>query len=68
MGGRIYLDVGIEEGPDEVADVRRLRDQLIARGYRLDDTLRYVEEEGADHHESRWGGRFREALPFLLGT
>ena len=68
VGGRIYLDVGIEEGPDELADVRRLRDQLIARGYRLDDTLRYVEEEGADHHESRWGGRFREALPFLLGT
>jgi hypothetical protein len=27
-----------------------------------------VEEEGADHHESRWGGRFRDALPFLLGT
>jgi len=68
VGGRIYLDVGIEEGPDELADVRRLRDQLVARGYRLDDTLRYVEEEGADHHESRWGGRFRDALPFLLGT
>lgn len=68
VGGRIYLDVGIEEGPDEVADVRRLRNQLVARGYRLDDTLRYVEEEGADHHESRWAARFREALPFLLGT
>ncbi len=68
VGGRIYLDVGIEEGPDEVADVRRLRDQLVARGYRLDHTLRYVEEEGADHHESRWGDRFRDALPFILGT
>lgn len=68
VGGRIYLDVGVEEGPEELADVRRLRDQLIARGYRLDDTLRYVEEAGADHHESRWGGRFRDALPFLLGT
>ena len=68
VGGRIYLDVGIEEGPDEVADVRRLRDELVARGYRLDDTLRYVEEEGAEHHESRWGSRFRDALPFILGT
>ena len=68
VGGRIYLDVGVEEGPDALADVRRLREQLVARGYRLGDTLRYVEEEGADHHESRWGGRFRDALPFLLGT
>ncbi len=68
VGGRMYLDVGTEEGPDAVADVRRLRDQLLALGYRLDDTLRYVEEPGADHHEFRWGDRFRDALPFLLGT
>ena len=68
VGGRIYLDVGIEEGPDELADVRRLRDQLVGRGYRLNDTLRYVEEEGANHHESRWGRRFRDALPYILGT
>ena len=68
VGGRIYLDVGIDEGPDEVADVRRLRDQLVDRGYRLDDTLRYVEEEGAEHHEARWARRFRDALPFILGT
>jgi predicted alpha/beta superfamily hydrolase len=68
VGGRIYLDVGVEEGPDALADVRRLRDQLVARDYHLDDSLRYVEEAGADHHESRWGGRLRDALPFLLGT
>jgi predicted alpha/beta superfamily hydrolase len=68
VGGRIYLDAGSEEGPDELVDTGRLRDQLLARGYRLDDTLRYVEEEGAEHHESRWAARFRRALPFILGA
>ncbi len=68
VGGRIYLDIGTEEGPDELADARKLRDLLVSRGYRLDDTLRYVEDEGADHNESWWGPRLRAALPFLLGT
>jgi predicted alpha/beta superfamily hydrolase len=68
VGGRIYLDVGTEEGDDEVGDARRLRDLLIERGYRLDMNLRYVEDEGADHNESWWGPRLRAALPFLLGS
>ena len=68
VGGRIYLDVGTEEGDDELADARRLRDLLIERGYRLDANLRYVEDEGADHGESWWGPRLRAALPFLLGS
>jgi predicted alpha/beta superfamily hydrolase len=68
VGGRIYLDIGTEEGPDEVADARRLRDLLVRRGYRLDDTLRYFEDEGANHNESWWGPRLRAALPFLLGA
>jgi predicted alpha/beta superfamily hydrolase len=68
VGGRIYLDIGTEEGEDELADARRLRDLLLARGYRLDASLRYVEDEGADHNESWWGPRLRDALPFLLGA
>ena len=68
VGGRVYLDVGTEEGDDELADARRLRDLLLQRGYRLDMNLRYVEDEGADHNESWWGPRLRAALPFLLGS
>ena len=68
VGGRIYLDIGTDEGEDELADARRLRDLLLGRGYRLDRTLRYVEDPGADHHESSWGPRLRAALPFLLGS
>ncbi len=71
LGGReksgvIHVDVGSEEGADAVADVRRLRDLLLDKGYREGENLSYEEEEGADHHESAWGRRFASALPFLL--
>lgn len=68
VGGRIYLDIGTEEGQEGLADARQLRDLLLQRGYRMDETLRYFEDEGANHSESWWGPRLRSALPFLLGT
>lgn len=63
---RIYLDVGRREGAEALADVRRLRDLLVARGYRRGHDLRYVEDRKGAHDEAAWGRRFREALPFLL--
>jgi predicted alpha/beta superfamily hydrolase len=64
--GRIYLDVGRREGEDTLADARRLRDLLLAKGYRKGDQLRYVEDRAGGHEESAWGHRLRAALPFLL--
>lgn len=64
--GRIYLDIGTEEGEEALANVRRLRDLLRAAGYRPGRDLSYVEDDGAEHRESAWGRRFREAIPFLL--
>ena len=64
--GRLYLDVGTGEAAPMVAGVRRLRDLLVDRGLEEGPRFRYVEDEGADHHESHWGRRFRDALPFLL--
>jgi len=64
--GRIYLDVGLLEGADALADVRRLRDVLQAKGFRSGRELRYVEDRSGTHHESAWGRRLRRALPFLL--
>lgn len=55
--GRIWLDVGLEEGDDEVHDVRRMRDLLLMRGWREHDTLRYVEDPEGDHDEASWGRR-----------
>ncbi|NDJ78893.1 MAG: alpha/beta hydrolase [Chloroflexi bacterium] len=76
--GRMYIDVGTQEIPRPgsrdvllglssaryVADARRMRDLLYARGF---EDLRYVEEEDAIHHESAWARRLPAALRFLLG-
>jgi len=65
--GRLYLDVGTEEGAEAVTDVRRLRGVLLRKGYRPRRDLLYVEQPGAGHTETAWRKRFRSAAPFLLG-
>jgi predicted alpha/beta superfamily hydrolase len=64
--GRLYLDVGSPEGEDTVADARRMRDLLEAKGYRPGRDLLFVEDRTGMHNESSWGRRFRGALPFLV--
>ena len=80
-GGKIYLDTGtleargLEPDPDVMQelsdlylyDVRRLRDLLLARGYREGQDLLYVEEQSGIHHESAWARRLPAALRFLFG-
>jgi predicted alpha/beta superfamily hydrolase len=63
---RLYLDVGTGEGGSMVADARRLRKLLVARGYDPQENLLYVEEEGAGHCEAAWAGRMEGALRFFL--
>jgi predicted alpha/beta superfamily hydrolase len=65
--GRLYLDAGTAESEVLLDGVRRLRD-LLETGGMPPGRLRYVEDEGAEHHESHWGRRFRGAWPFLLGA
>jgi predicted alpha/beta superfamily hydrolase len=81
VAGRLYMDVGSREGAgleENVrlvgiisrvyrADVRRMRDLLVRKGYHPDADFRYVEEQGAFHHESAWARRLPAALRFLLG-
>ncbi len=57
----------MREGEQTVALGRRLRDLLLAKGYEAGRDFRWVEDKDGVHHESAWGRRFREALPFLLG-
>lgn len=64
--GRIWLDCGTHEGEHTLANARRLRDLLEARGYRPPHGLRWLEDPRGTHHESCWGRRLRKALPFLL--
>jgi predicted alpha/beta superfamily hydrolase len=79
-GGKIYMDVGtleargLEPDPDVMQelsdlylyDVRRMRDLLLAKGYREGQDLLYFEEQGGIHHESAWARRLPAALKFLF--
>jgi predicted alpha/beta superfamily hydrolase len=65
---RIYLDIGIQEGPEHVGHARRMRDLLLTKGYRMGGDLRWLESRCGRHDERSWGRRFARALPFLLAT
>ncbi len=66
--GRIYLDIGTQEGAKHVASARRMRDLLSRKGYRLGRDLRWLESRAGGHDEPSWGRRFARALPFLLAA
>jgi predicted alpha/beta superfamily hydrolase len=78
--GRIYLDVGTNEGVGTLRDARRLGRLLVRKGFRRHrlakfpgsrraserPTLKYVEQPGGRHTESDWAQRLPGALEFLL--
>jgi predicted alpha/beta superfamily hydrolase len=66
---RIWLDAGTEEGdspPQNMEDLRLLRDTLLARGWRDPVDLKYLEAQGAGHNEAAWAARLPEALGYLF--
>ena len=63
---QIWLDAGTREGEKEIADVRRLRDALVAKGWIVGKDLRYAEIEGGEHNERSWGARMKPVLEFLF--
>jgi predicted alpha/beta superfamily hydrolase len=64
--GKLYLDVGAQEGERHVSKAVRLLELLESKVYMQGVDLMWVEEEHGWHHESAWARRFRDALPFLL--
>ena len=65
--GQLWLDTGVEEGEDQLDEVRQMRDLLIQRGWRLDDALHYHEDPEGDHDEASWGRRVDEKWRRLVG-
>jgi predicted alpha/beta superfamily hydrolase len=65
--GQLWLDTGMEEGEDQLDEVRRMRDLLVQRGWRLDDALHYHEDPEGDHDEASWGRRVDEKWRRLVG-
>src|SRR5258707_860477 len=76
--GRIYVDVGTNEGAVTLRDARRLGRLLVRKGFRRRrrvtfpgsrrgaerPTLRYVEAAGCRHNEAYWAERLPGALEF----
>jgi predicted alpha/beta superfamily hydrolase len=69
--GRIYLDVGMQEGAGTLKDARRLGRLLVRKGFRrrprAASSLRYIEDPQGRHHEAAWARRLEGALDFLVG-
>jgi predicted alpha/beta superfamily hydrolase len=65
---RLYLDIGVQEGEEHVANARRMRDLLADKGYGVGRDLRWLESRSGRHDERSWGRRFARALPFLLAA
>jgi predicted alpha/beta superfamily hydrolase len=68
--GRMYLDVGMQEGAGTLKDARRLGRLLVRKGFRRTPrasyALRYVEDAAGRHNEASWARRLDGTLDFLL--
>jgi predicted alpha/beta superfamily hydrolase len=63
---RIWLDIGMREGPRIVDDVERFRDVLLKKGWQAEHDLHYERIEGAEHNEAAWAQRVGPFLQFLF--
>jgi predicted alpha/beta superfamily hydrolase len=66
--GRLYVDVGTDEGAGTLRDARALARILRQNEYRSKDVFRYVEANRHRHQEHDWAHRLPGALEFLLRT
>jgi predicted alpha/beta superfamily hydrolase len=66
--GRIYLDIGTNEGNEALNDARRMKALLEEKGYRTGRDLLFFVEMGGRHNERAWARRLHHSLRFLLGV
>lgn len=64
---KIWLDIGANETPNAVPNVRLLRDALHKRGW-SDADLRYTEDEHGSHDEASWALRVPGMLRYLFAV
>lgn len=61
---KFYLDAGT--AGDGLEGTRKMRDAMLAKGYRLDDDLYYYEAEGGSHNEKSWAARVHLPLTWFF--
>lgn len=63
---RIWMDMGLEEGPSMVGPGREMETALLKRGFAAGKDFQFYEEAKAGHNERAWAGRLDLCLVFLL--
>lgn len=61
---KFYIDAGT--GGDGLEDTRKMRDAMLAQGYKLDEDLYYYEAEGGTHNEKSWAARVHLPLTWFF--
>jgi predicted alpha/beta superfamily hydrolase len=65
---RIWTDMGTLEGDVALGAVRRLREALLAKGWKRGSDFQYLEQENGQHDEITWASRVEPMLRFLYGS
>jgi hypothetical protein len=64
----VYVDVGTQEGKQELTDVRQLKELLTKKGYRRGSDLPLRGGDGRRAQRGSLGPPLRRELHFLLGV
>lgn len=63
---RLWVDIGTDEGRDMLYGARQLKSALLAKGWKLEKNLAYLEAKGAAHNEQAWAERVAPMMKFLF--
>jgi predicted alpha/beta superfamily hydrolase len=61
---KFYLDAGTRD--DGLDDTTKMRDAMLAKGYRETDDLMFYKAEGARHNEASWAARVDKPLTWFF--
>jgi predicted alpha/beta superfamily hydrolase len=61
---KFYLDAGTND--DGLEDSTKMRDALLAKGYRENDDLMFFKAEGGRHNEASWAARVEKPLTWFF--
>jgi predicted alpha/beta superfamily hydrolase len=63
---KFYIDAGTDS--DGMNDTRKMRDAMLAKGYRLNEDLYFYEADGAIHNERSWAARVEKPLTWFFAA